>query len=278
MHWIVEKTSEDSSYHELVQEIKNQNLGLIELKKEEITNIPVNFTQRPTIFHGSIETCKLIQNTLKIRWPFYYPLTYCSFDNYKCSKYYSYFGDNLFNKDYSIINLKELGRQRFFYYGSFGKEAKIFIRPDSGDKPFTAQLLDIVDLDKFLESHQNIEHELIIISSPKDIIGEWRFIVTKNKEILGYSLYMYQGLISKMPHVPEEAINFVKKLLEIDYYPDNVFTIDIVQNSSGFHLLELNSFSTAGLYACKLSNIVKKVSEIAREDFDIFCQFHQTHI
>ena len=45
--------------------------------------------------------------------------------------------------------------------------------------------------------------------------------------------------------------------------------IDVCETNEGnFYLLELNSFSSAGLYACKKELIVKRVSEIALEDYN----------
>lgn len=266
--WIVENFVKESSYTELIQEIKKQDFPLSEIlgdyKHSDLDIVPYD---NPCIFQGSIQLSKIIKDKLKNRNN--YPILFCTFENYQCSKYYFHYGQKLFNDKYCLISLKELGRQRFLFYGIFGKEGLIFIRPDSGDKPFQADLLDILDLDRFLIKHKDIENELILISTPKTIRGEWRFVVTKYKEILGYSLYKYQDQITKIPSAPPQAISFVNDLLKIEYYPDSVFVIDVCEDNEGkFYLLELNSFSSAGLYACKKELIVKRVSEIALEEFN----------
>ena len=108
-----------------------------------------------------------------------------------------------------------------------------------------------------------------MVSTPKNIKGEWRFIVTDKKEILGTSLYMYNGSRTYIPSAPEEATKLVKEILEVGWYPDPVFTVDIVQDGDGnFWLMEFNSFTSAGTYAAKKENIVKRVSEIAFEQWE----------
>ena len=197
------------------------------------------------------------------------PLIYSTFEKYKCSNYYSYFGSYLFNDKYALLSLSELNRNKFLYYGIFGKEALLFIRPDSGEKTFQAQLLDLLDFDRFYKDNQHLKHDLILISSPKDIKWEGRIVVSKHKEIIAHSTYRFQGQITKIPAIPEDATELVKELLNINYYPDSVFCYDICQGADDkFYLLELTSFSSAGLYECNKEQIVRKVSEIAWEDYE----------
>ena len=60
----------------------------------------------------------------------------------------------------------------------------------------------------------------------------------------------------------------VQEVLQIGYYPDSVFVMDVCEDSDGrFWLLEINSFSSAGLYACDKAKIVKEVSAIAEEEW-----------
>ena len=83
------------------------------------------------------------------------------------------------------------------------------------------------------------------------------------------SSYRYQGLLTRIPSAPHGATEKCKELLEVGYYPDNVFCIDIAQDNDGnFWMMELTSFSSAGLYATKKEPIVNRVSEIAMEDYE----------
>ena len=156
--------------------------------------------------------------------------------------------------------------KKFFYYSIFGKEAVLFLRPDSGNKLFQAELLDIQDVDRRFQNWDK-PNDLVLMATPKNIRGEWRFVVTEKKEIVSYSTYSYQGQITKIPSAPQGAIDKCKEALERGYYPDPVFVIDICEDSDGnYWILELNSFSSAGLYACNKDKIVSIISEIAKNE------------
>jgi hypothetical protein len=57
-------------------------------------------------------------------------------------------------------------------------------------------------------------------------------------------------------------------VLSIGYHPDSVYAIDVAQDTDGnCWLMELTSFSSAGLYACDPDAIVRGITPIAQEDF-----------
>jgi len=272
--WVIENIAKESSYIELSDAVKRAGLPIIDLRGDFRYELIIGLMYPPrcVIFNGSIEMSKIVKqhlttpNSPKTSC---YPISYNTFEKYKCSAYYSYFGEYLFNDKYALCTLKELQRNRFFYYGTFGKEGVIFVRPDSGEKTFQAQLVDIIDLDRFVQQNEPIQHQLVLVSTPKSIRGEWRIVMSKS-DIIDYSMYVYQGQISKIRACPPEVLTFAKKLLDIEYYPDSVFCFDVCQDSDGAPwLLELTSFSSAGLYACNKDNIVREVSKIASQDYQV---------
>lgn len=263
--WIIEHVTQDPSYKELADAVKKQGLPLLEIhgdlskeQKERLFSL-----EGSLVFNGTIDTSTLVKRYATKC----HPVSYCNLRKYKCSKYYPYFASKLFNGQCIWTTLEQLYHDRFFYYGAVGRDAKLFIRPDSGEKLFQAQLLDIIDLDRFYEQCQDIKDKLILISRPKNINWEGR-IVCSTKEIIAHSTYRYQGQISKIPAIPKGAKELALQLLEIPYYPDSVFCYDLCEDNDGsFWLLELTSFSSAGLYACDKNAIVEKVSKIALEDY-----------
>lgn len=271
--WIIENIAREFSYEELIAAVKAQNYNLIEIRGDfeyKIFDDIIKNGDRPTIFNGSINMAKLVYNYLKQNNNLIHPITYSDFDKYLCSNYYGYFGDYLFNDKYIIVPFNDLYRQRFDIYGYLGKNTNLFIRPDSGEKTFQAQLVDLLDLEKFIKTNQ-YQNELIVISSPKNIKGEWRFVVSgEDKKIITYSTYQYQGKVTKSPGAPREAIDLCQELLNnINYYPDKVFCYDICQGMDDkYYLLELTSFSSAGLYACNKKLIVEEVTKIAIKDYE----------
>lgn len=271
IQWIIENIVKEPSYTELAAAVESAGHPLIKLNEDfDIEEFLDQIQQIPTIFNGSIEMTKLVRDILEYEElsGVCNPIAYCSFDKFKCSSYYSHYSKYLFNDKYALISLEGLKQNKFLYYGVFGKEALIFLRPDSGEKSFQAQLLDIIDFNKFYEQYIDLKHELVLISTPKTIIGEWRYVVGAG-EIIAKSLYRYQGQTSKINAAPKEADDFVKELLKVNFMPDPVCCFDVCQDSEGkFWLLELTSFSSAGLYACDKTKIVEKVSKII-ENLDV---------
>ena len=206
-------------------------------------------------FLGSIEGCNwLRQNRPNVK--------HCStFENYTCAAYYPKMQELLFNDRYAFIPFAELARRKWDIYAWLGKEALVFIRPCSGEKDFPAELVDLKDIDKLVENY-NYEG-MAVVSTPKNFIGEWRFVVTES-EIIAQSSYKYQGVLTCVPSAPVGATELVKRVLDKGYFPDKLFCVDVAQDMNNqFWVMELTSFSSAGLYACD----VKKIAEAIKNEY-----------
>ena len=204
------------------------------------------------VFLGSIEGCNWMkENRPNVKF-------WSTFDNYKCSVYYPQVQQLLFNDKYAFIPFKELGRRKWDIYSWLGKESLVFIRPDSGEKDFPAELVDLQDIDKLVN---NYDYDgLAVVSTPKNSIGEWRFVVSEGK-VHAVSSYKYQGILTCVPSAPHRAYELVQDVFNKGVNPDKIFCIDVVQDTGNeFWVMELTSFSSAGLYACD----VKKIAELLK--------------
>ena len=266
-HWVIENFVKEPSFKGLTAAVKELGYPLTEINGDYSRDVVGGISNQCVILNGSIKMVKLVKAELVNC----HPVTYCSFEKYKCTAYYSHFGPYLFNDKYCLMSLKELVRQKYDVWGHYGKDCLIFIRPDSGEKTFQAGLLDIIDLARLHDSNKDCEHDLVLVSTPKTIKWEGRFVVSKDKEIIASSTYRFQGNVTLIPSVPEDATKFCKKLLNtVDYYPDSVFCYDLCQDGDEeYYLLELTSFSSAGLYATNKIEIVKRVSEIAEREYSL---------
>ncbi len=260
MKWIIENLVKEPSYLELSQAAKDLGFPVHDIKGDyKKADIAHYQNDDKVLFMGCIEMNKLVGDQLRKQGCA--PVTYSNFDNYLCTKFYPYFGEFLFNDDYVIIPLTELKRRLYFFYGIFGKEAQVFVRPDSGDKPFKAGLLDMQDTESFFDEFKHLQNELVIVSSPKNIKAEFRFLVTDRQQILAVSSYRFNGLLTKVPSASPQATKLCEEILKIGYFPDGIFCIDIAQDNDGnCWLLELTSFSSAGLYAMDKKKVVQGVA------------------
>src|ERR1035437_5864690 len=168
--WIIEDFTQDSWYRDLIKEVKKQGMECIVL---DITN---HFDLKPdlikdndcVVFQGSIQLFRKLKKELVAA----YPLGWMTDNHYLCSQYYRHFHKYLFNNKHCFSTVSALKDNKWFFYGAFGKEALIYVRPNGGDKAFTGQLLDLKDFDSFWEDDIkcNVKDvDLVVVSTPKSI-------------------------------------------------------------------------------------------------------------
>jgi hypothetical protein len=260
--WIIENMTKEESFRALADAVKRAGYPLMEMNSGFAYKDYEHLQNHNIIFNGSIQMCRHAGEWLQSKGN--RPVLYATWDNYLCTSYYPHFGKHLFNDDYVIVPLSEIERRLSWFYSVFGKEATIFIRPDSGNKTFKGSALEVQDAPRFFDQFSEERDHLAIVSSPKTIAGEWRFIVS-DEEIIAQSSYRYQGLATRVSTAPKGATALCQDILKVPYKPDKVFCIDVAEDGDGnFWLMELTSFSGAGLYACNMDAIVKRISEIAQ--------------
>ena len=258
--WLVENFTNAEDYRELIKAVKDSGRECFVIGRHEHGDFdPKGFNENDCVMvQGSIQMTKNIRSRLPAGC---FPVAYSSWDKYLCSAYYPHFKGLLFNDNHKFLTLKQLKEDKFGIYLAFGRECMVFVRPDSGEKTFQAQLIDLQDFDRFWENgiaSSATDDDLVVISTPKKINGEWRFVCSKYNggEIIAGSTYQYQGKRCLIPSCPNGATELCKKVLKVGYYPDSVFCVDVFQDGDGiFWLGELTSFSSAGLYVMNKTKV-----------------------
>ena len=195
-------------------------------------------------------------------------------DKFECIYYWPHYKNLLFNDKYEFIQLKTLKENKFEYYSKYGKDSIVFVRPSGGDKQFSGQLLDLQDFDKFFSGQSTLcnatEDSIIAISTPKNVVSEYRFIATDDKKIVSKSCYRFHGKITSVPGAPAAATEFINRIFDVGVFPARIFSIDVAEDSDGnFWLMEFNSFNSCGLYSTDKRAIVDAASKIAIEDYNL---------
>jgi hypothetical protein len=234
------------------------------------------------IFYGSLNFGRKLK---KLSW---IPGVYLDETKYRCTSYYPIFGNLLIHKDYIMMPYGDLLRRKEFLFKTFGSNGHIFIRPDSGYKEFTGNVLsydgfeDGVKLAGFYDVEPNL---LVLVSDVKSIINEWRFVVV-NQEIISGSLYRKWDQPEKINigtttrdyvllnsrSVKEicsdnTALQFAKECAKL-YNPEVAWTMDVAQLEDGsYGLLEIGCFSCAGLYGNDLEKVVSSVTSAAESEW-----------
>lgn len=233
----------------------------------------------PVVSMVPLDMCVRINKTTA------YPGAYCNLVNLKCSMYYQHYTKYLLNSHCFMLPvcMLENAVDDIFHWWLDETYEDVFIRPDSGFKSFTGQLVSrknfSTDIKQLCHVAQN-ETELCVIAAPVNLLREWRFVIGQ-KKIISCSQYrdhiktpsgIPEPVRELKPGAPKNVVEFVEKVLsEVDWQPDLVYTMDIGETTfygdNQFKIVEINCFSAAGLYRCDMSKVVREVRQIVIEDF-----------
>ena len=259
MNWLFEPTAFRENQH-LEDVIRHQGHNCYIVKYS-----PFSKTQdlpdldSPTLFYGSLNL------GLHVKKKSYVPGIWCDLEKFKCSTYYPYF--DLLNKPYSIFPAGDYYNLRTSLFNWFGINSDIFLRPNSGFKIFTGGLInELESMEHFLGGQKIFENDLLLASRPAKIKREWRLVVC-DKRVIASSKYIENGLLDTEEGCPEEVIQFANQQIQ-NWQPELCFVIDICE-SDRLSVLELNSFSCSGFYACNLKEIVYWASLAAQKELDV---------
>jgi hypothetical protein len=276
--WVIEDFEPDNSFGKLADEVKRQGMDCEVIRYLPLQSGSYNIFGDTdcVLFQGSIELALQLQ-----RQKPWVPGPWLTAKNYECTTYYNHYGKYLFNDPYIFVTKGELLRRfewlRDKAFGDilpFNKNNYfLFFRPNSGLKPFIACVQDVSSKSGFVSSwwpwvEQFMEpSDIIVVSTAKDILKECRFVCAEHEIIAGCQYR--KGVKSQYDHgYPDEAKILADIIARESYQPDPMFIIDICQGADEqYYLLEINSFSCGGLYACEMEPIVKKASEIALREW-----------
>ena len=193
-----------------------------------------------------------------------------------CSHYYAYFGKYLAQRHYAMMPFAEVIRKQDYVYSHFGKDGKVFIRPDSGEKDFTGK---VVERDTFkgwaelIGSYVEVSPDtLCVVSSPVEIQKELRLVVSHGKVVTGSTYVIAHHLLQDPLEEQDdqtEIIAFAERVLsecKSDLPP--VHVIDIAVEESGMSIMEVGCFCCAGMYNCDRRKITKAISEAAERAYN----------
>ncbi len=165
-------------------------------------------------------------------------------DFFNTDNYIRVFKDNFLNYDSKHMRFNEVY--------SLG-DIECFIRPYKDIKLFDGAVYKISE---FIEQYKNIilSDELLMISTPKKISSEWRFVVVNNS-IITYSRYVGTD------NIDSKAIDFLNHLLYTIIFPP-ALVIDVAYTYNGFKVIECNVINSSNFYDCDMNSIVLALDAI----------------
>jgi hypothetical protein len=194
---------------------------------------------------------------------YYNPGAYCQEDTLAYSMFSSMYPKEWFlNEDFEFLKFKHIKN-------IWEKDkTPFFLRPDSVTKTFAGHVI-FEDLDiSTLEQTTSVNDQTWCVkSSLKNIIAEYRYVIV-NRTVVTGSQYRRNDCVDIRIDTMSGADEMVEKVAKYHWQPDSVYVCDIAETENGFKVIELNSFSCAGLYACDKTKIVNAVSEAALEEYE----------
>ena len=266
--WVLEGYLwEDGSIERFEASIRKLGLECVTLSPEEARNgmKSLGEVEECVVFYGSLETAKqVVREKPWIPGVFYTPV------NYQCHRYYPAFGSYLLNADcYGLYPYGELIRLKDTLFSLFGQDNAIFIRPDAGEKTFTGRMILRENFEKDVEycGFYGVDpHALVVVSTPKNIVAEWRFFVSEGKVITG-SLYRLGSNPVALPAVDLGSWELAEKTAGL-YNPDGVWALDICKTQTGnLYVLEIGCMSCAGVYGCDTDRLAEVATQMAVKEY-----------
>jgi len=256
--WWIQTNMDGVDTSEMVAEVRRQDMEAVPVEFSNLDPIRIpSTTAWPVVCYGDIDFIRYVR-----RYAPWVPGAFANFDNLKCSTYYAYLGKHLLNQDYRMMPLGELLRLGNKNTFPRMRGFSLFVRPDSGTKPFTGQIVERYDdAEQLLQ--QNSPEELIVVSTAKMIDKEWRFVICEGRVVTGCGY-----LPEENDTVPIGVWRFAQQIASESWQPDLCYTMDICQCGEDLFLLEINSLSCAGLYKCYMPNVVRAVSRAACNEWN----------
>jgi hypothetical protein len=271
VHWLLDPSVFETEHAELAAAIVRQGFSFKDVTRPPL---PYRWEDRKNahcqlfpkgacvVTHADIELVTRVRAAGD--WT---PGVFASVEHFFCSHYFAHFGRFLLNRDYALLPFAELLRCADFLFNTFGRDGRIFVRPDSPLKLFTGLVASQATFERdveFMGFYDFPCESLVVVSSPKTIVREWRLVIADGQIVAG-SQYKEGNENVRRPGVEPGVNAFGKALLAAGYAPDPVWVMDICQTADNeYHLLEIGGFSFADLYACDKDAVVRAVSAVAQ--------------
>jgi hypothetical protein len=212
----------------------------------------------PVLAYGSVEFVKAIRND-------FYPGKWCDWTALRCERYFAKVGALLVNEDYLLLPAAEVRRRKSTLLTQWHS---MFLRPSRADKPFSGFVAHSPDdIERQLDKVE--EYDLVVVARAKEIESEYRLVAVRGKGIVAASQYMHHGQFVIQRDTPSLAYEVAASVVEMmgNDFPDPMYIVDIARVEGGYHLLEINGFSYATLYACELEAVVRAAHEEALHEW-----------
>lgn len=211
------------------------------------------------VFHGSLGNADRVRRELP--WS---PGAFCDTEAFRCSAWYDRASNWLLHQSWVHSTVEQLAAAPTDVLQTLGGASHVFVRPDSPLKPFSGRVLavDAITPEALDHGYYYDDATIPVVAAPVRTVGrEWRYVVVDGVVIAG-SAYEAASR-SAVPDDPGgEPWAFAQSIASELRPPEAVYVLDVCEADGRLHLLELNPFSGADLYACDRAAVVRAVATL----------------
>lgn len=275
VNFLLDTYCNEDKLDSLVQIIENRgcNVKMLEAQPFGQTKFGQFRPDDCVIFFGCLNVAMELQQ--KCSWV---PGVWCNQPEFLRSRYYGCWYKYLWNQDAIFVpwgtfkaRYRKIVDQIYRSNGQANfQDWNLFIAPDDGMKSFSGQIIgshdpevDIRHIDMLIRPKK-----LILVSSYRRPLMEWRFFCSQDSGVITGSRYRVNGQLetdeSKM--VPQSVIDYLNKAIRDikdshhaydEPFPDRLFVADVgIDGNNKLGIIELNSFSCSGFYQADLEKII----------------------
>lgn len=252
--WLVDEYIIKDNKDEFVNSFKELETKYILISIESDYTYPDMSIPDKVILYGSIRFVKNYYGKFS-------PGAYGFSDKTDCSYYYSYIPKHmLLNGECIFLTFDQIKNSKNMIKNIFGNN--IFLKSNSGFKKMTGNDFDIDNFEYYMELIENTQsispNTLMLVSKKRNIDREFRFVIC-NRTIIGATEYSWDKDCTNI--IPNSCYNLINKFLKLNFDIDDIYTVDVCLSDEVPYILELNSFSCAGLYKSNVKNIIKHINQ-----------------
>lgn len=205
---------------------------------------------------------------MRRRCPTYLPGDFGHSEELSYAAVAGHLGDLMLNDDFVILPYGEVLRR-----GCDGLGESFFIKPADRVKAFTGFVMTramwATEVETIRQKAGIGLDNLCVVARPQAIEAEFRFVIA-DREVVTGSQYRWDDRLDVRLDVLPICREMAERVARQRWQPDRCYTCDValLDGHTKARVVELNSFSSAGLYACDTLKIVEAVSRSARRSFD----------
>ena len=150
-------------------------------------------------------------------------------------------------------------------------EGKFFTRPVEDTKSIEGRILNAAKFNEWRERVLKIKgfttippETMLQIAPLKEIWSEYRCLIVGGRYITG-SRYKTGEVVAYSPEVGPMIIEFANACAA-SWNPRAAYALDIAHTPDGLKIIETNSISSAGFYACNLDHFIEAVEDFAAQN------------